>query len=61
MDPDEALNKIRDLYEQLVASGEKSPGYELACAVNDLDLWLTQGGMLPAEWEHGSYSPGGLE
>ena len=59
MDPDVALDEIRDLYEWLLSytpqTVEEKERYQekadaLAEKVNDLDLWLCKGGAYPDEW-----------
>lgn len=55
MDPDAALQRIRDLIAEINDEAEGSLRYlnlvsDLADAVQDLDEWLAKGGYLPAAW-----------
>lgn len=56
MDPDAALQAIRELVDRLLDGGmsaetAETVGTELAGQFNNLDLWLTSGGFLPVSWK----------
>lgn len=57
MDPDAALQLVRDGIVELRAAAEGDSNdaeieaaHELADAVQALDEWLSKGGFLPADW-----------
>lgn len=55
MDPDVTLEQIRELAAtimdaDLTSLGLVELGDQLADAVSHLDVWLSEGGMLPAPW-----------
>lgn len=53
MDPNAALERIRDLVGAVERHGRADDGRELAEVVRGLDEWITKGGFLPAEWAPG--------
>lgn len=65
MDPDQALENIRELAHtvqgpSLSHETVSSLAFELGLAIEVLDAWLTQGGYLPQPWaqtEDGSMVP----
>lgn len=51
MDPNEALERIRDLVEEAREHWELSEDAQtLLDEIEALDSWLTRGGFLPDEW-----------
>ena len=55
MDPNVVLAEIRDLIADMSAADwdDERVSY-LMNKVNDLDTWLTRGGVPPEEWSRGS-------
>lgn len=59
MDPNAALERIRELVKLLLNEGETPPnsseiadaGAELAQVFNGIDAWLSQGNSLPESWK----------
>ena len=49
MDPNETLKELRELIE-LVLRGDDTSVFEAATKFEDLDEWLTRGGLLPEDW-----------
>ncbi len=51
MDPNETLERLRELAAIIVRSDDDATAaYELADAVQNLDQWLSNGGFLPQAW-----------
>lgn len=55
MDPDAALDRIRELCSVVLDDGvpllrRKSAAEDLAELVRELDQWLSRGGFLPRPW-----------
>ena len=57
MDPDTTLAQMREAYRSAeeAAHGPVVVGalWDLAHSFRELDLWLSKGGFLPADWESG--------
>jgi len=53
MDPDAALQQLREYYnlaQDGLMTGD-TDAMEIAEVFDDLDNWITGGGFLPAEWQ----------
>ena len=51
MDPNETLEQIRKLYNQIILTGDTSTAEDLAELIGSLDGWITMGGFLPDAWK----------
>lgn len=52
MDPDAALEELRDLAAAYMLQDENQELEEFAISFTALDRWLTRGGFLPNDWKH---------
>ena len=55
MDPQATLDTIRELCKEILETEEDQTdeACELADLVEELDKWITRGGMLPEDWDNG--------
>ena len=51
MDPNEALQRLREWAGGVADGEEMSAEMEAAEAFEGLDGWLSRGGFLPADWQ----------
>lgn len=58
MDPNVVLSEIRDLIQEYDRARDSHQAdlkaASLVTRIRTLDVWLSNGGFLPAEWEQGS-------
>jgi len=51
MDPDAALQELREMYNEVQDGGLTIEAAEYAiCLFDSLDNWIISGGFLPKEW-----------
>lgn len=55
MDPNQLLNNIRWYIDYLLDEDnddpERTAGIDLALCVQDMDDWLSRGGLIPHDWK----------
>jgi hypothetical protein len=58
MDPNKCLKELRSLLKDCMRQGEEGMDrpqdfFDLSDKIQALDEWLTKGGALPKDWQHG--------